>query len=284
LFRGGSETIRLFAIRRDGFAGAITVTAENLPEGVTAAPIVIAPTQTQNDLVLVASADAVPAAGDPNIASMNVNEIRIVGRSDDSALTASANFMVLNQSRDGWRDTVQSRLTSPYVMAVSTAETSPISIAWGDPAVVDVKKGETLALVAKLTRREGGAEPVVLRPRDLPAGATAPEITIPADQTEGTLQIQIPAAVASGTYSLSVQAQTNIKFKPNPQSFARAQAYRAHLQQLHDDPAQAGQLEAIKAAIPAADQRVEAARASANEQPLTAFIPTPTVTFRVVDP
>ncbi len=284
LFRGGSEAIRVFAIRRDGFAGAITVTAENLPEGVTAAPIVIAPPQAQIDLVLIASADAVPVSGDPNIASMSVGEIRIVGRSDDSALTATASIEVLNQSRDGWRDTVQSRLTSQYVMAVSTAETSPISIAWGNPEVVDVKKGETLSLVAKLTRREGGAEPVVLRPRDLPAGATAPEITIPADQTEGTLQIQIPAAVANGTYSLSAQAETNIKLKPNPQSFARAQAYRAHLQQLHDDPAQAGQLEAIKAAIPAADQRVEAARASANEQPLTAFIPTPTVTFRVVDP
>lgn len=274
LFRGGTEAVRVFAIRRDGFTGPIIVTVENLPAGVTAAPVTIAPNQAQNEVVLFAADDA----------SANIGEIQIVGRSDDSTLTASATYEVLNHPRDDQRDSVQSRLTSQLVIGVNDVDTSPISIAWEGPAGVDVKHGGTLSLVAKLTRREGAAAAVVLRPRDLPIGATAAEITIPADQTEGTLQIQIPAAVALGTHTLSVQAETSIKLKPNPQSFDRAQVYRAHLQGLHDDPAHAGDLEAIKAAIPIADQRVEAARATANEQPLTAFIPTPTVTFRVVEP
>lgn len=274
LFRGGTEVIRVFAIRRDGFAGPIIVTAENLPAGVTATPVVFAPNQVQKDVVLVAAEDAAASTGD----------IQIVGRSDDSMLTARATCEVLNRSRTDQRDSVQSRMTSQLAIGVSEVDTSPISIVWDGPAVVDVKQGETLSLVAKMTRREGAVEPVVLRPHDLPAGATAAEVTIPADQTEGTLPIQVPAAVALGTHTFSVQAETNLKLKPNPQALERAQAYRSHLQQLHDDPAHAGELEAIKAAIPVADQRVEAARAAANEQPLTAFIATPTVTLRVVAP
>lgn len=274
LFRGGTEVIRVFAIRRDGFTGPIIVTAENLPAGVTAAPVIIAPNQVQKDVVLLAAEDAAASTGD----------IQIVGRSEDSALTIPATRKVLNRARDDQRDSVQSRITSQLVIGVNEVDMSPISIAWDSPAVVDVKQGETLSLVAKLTRREGAAEPVVLRPYDLPAGTAAAEVTIPADQSEGTLQIQVPAAVAMGTHTFSVQAETNLKLKPNPQALERAQAYRAHLQQLHDDPARAGELEAIQAAILVADQRVEAARAAANEQPLTAFIATPTVTLRVVAP
>lgn len=274
LFRGGSEAIRVFAIRHDGFAGPIIVSVENLPAGVTAAPVVFAPNQVQKDVVLLAADDAVASIGD----------IQLVGRSEDSAPTVPATYEVLNRSRDEQRDSVQSRVTSQLVIGVSEVDTSPLSVAWDGPEVVDAKPGETLSLVAKLTRREGGAEAVVLRPYDLPAGATAAEITIPADQVEGTLQIQIPATVTLGTHTFSVQAETNLKLKPNAQALEGAQAYRAHLQQLHDDPAQAGELEAIKAAISLADQRVEGARASANEQPLTAFISLPTVTLRVVAP
>jgi hypothetical protein len=87
-----------------------------------------------------------------------------------------------------------------------------------------------------------------------------------------------------GTYSIWLQAETKIKIRPNPQALQRAQAYRMKLQGLHDDPAQASNLEAIKAAIAAADKRVEAATGAANQQETTVFIPTNHATIRVVQP
>ncbi len=87
-----------------------------------------------------------------------------------------------------------------------------------------------------------------------------------------------------GTYSLWAQVETKIKVKQNPQALQRAQQYRSHLQTLHDDPTQAANLESIKSAIAAADKQVEVAKAAANEQELTVFVPTSNATFRVVQP
>ena len=151
-------------------------------------------------------------------------------------------------------------------------------------ALPEVKKGESVSLPIKLTRREGGNGSCVLRPRDLPPGVTAGEVTIAADKSDANLELKTTAGAAAGTYSLWLQAETKIKLKPNPQALQRAQQYRAHLQSLHDDPAQAANLDSIKSAIAEADKKVEAAKSAANEQELTVFIPTSNATFRVVDP
>ena len=88
----------------------------------------------------------------------------------------------------------------------------------------------------------------------------------------------------AGTYSLWAQVETKIKVKQNPQALERAQQYRSRLQTLHDDPAQAANLESIKSAITAADKQVEAVKAAATEQELTVFVPTSNATIRVVHP
>ena len=72
--------------------------------------------------------------------------------------------------------------------------------------------------------------------------------------------------------------------KPNVQALERAEAYRKHLQTLHDDPSKASQLDSIKSAITAADKLVEAAKTEAKEQQLTVYIPSPNLTIQVIDP
>ena len=110
------------------------------------------------------------------------------------------------------------------------------------------------------------------------------DVTVAKDKTEGKLEIKVSDKALPGTYSLWLQVETKLKLKPNVQALERTQVYRKHLQTLHDDPAQTAQLEAIKAAIVAADKLVEAAKAEAKEQQLTVFIPTPNLTIQVVDP
>ena len=113
---------------------------------------------------------------------------------------------------------------------------------------------------------------------------TVGEVTIAADKSESKWDLKTTPTTPIGTYSLWGQVETKIKIKQNPQALERAQQYRSRLQTLHDDPAQAAQIESIKSAIAAADKQVEAAKAAAKEQELTVFIPTSNVTLRVVQP
>jgi hypothetical protein len=55
--------LRVLVLRRDGFDGEIQLRADNLPPGVSAAPSVIGPKQTEGTLLLSASPDAAPSIG-----------------------------------------------------------------------------------------------------------------------------------------------------------------------------------------------------------------------------
>ena len=80
IFRGGSESIRVFAVRRDGWNGTIQLSCQGLPQGVTASESRLAPNQSQAEVTLTAADDASAAVG----------PIRIIGRSDDGSLEREA--------------------------------------------------------------------------------------------------------------------------------------------------------------------------------------------------
>ncbi len=275
LFRGGGEAIRVYCVRRDGWSGPIELAAEGLPPGVSCAAATIAANQNQAQLTFIANDDA-PAA---------VADVKIIGRGtvggEQKSVTAAP--AAIQFGRGHSREYIRSRLTTTLAIAVSDKDVSPISITVGDGTVAEVKKGESLTLPAKLTRREGGKTNCVLRPRDLPPKVTSADVTINADKNEGNIVFKVAGDATPGTYSLWLQAETKIKLKPNPQALDRANAYRAHLKQLSEDPAKADQREAVNEAIKAADERVKAAQASAKEQEITIFPPSPHVTIRIVE-
>ncbi|WP_166831325.1 hypothetical protein [Thalassoroseus pseudoceratinae] len=61
--KGDNVYVPVFAFRQDGFDGAINITADGLPAGVTCPPVVIGPGQTSTELIFSAAADAKPWAG-----------------------------------------------------------------------------------------------------------------------------------------------------------------------------------------------------------------------------
>ena len=60
LAAGGTVAIDVLLLRRDGFSGDVTVTAEDLPPGVTAVPVVISAKARRGVVVLQAADDAKP--------------------------------------------------------------------------------------------------------------------------------------------------------------------------------------------------------------------------------
>lgn len=274
LFRGGTEAIHVIAARRDGWRGPIKVTLKGLPTGVTATEVVMAANQHETQITLEASEDAKAA---------DFTAV-VIGSSDDGMMRVTATPVTQVWGRGAGRDFVQSRISAGLSFHVSDRDLAPITIRSGDAKVAEIKKKETLSIPVSIVRREGGSEPCVLRARNLPPGVTIADVTVAKDKNEGALKVSVSDKALSGTYSLWLQVETKLKLKPNAQALERAQAYRKQLQTLHDDPAQAAQLESIKAAIVAADKKVEAAKAEAKEQQLTVYIPSPNLTIQVVDP
>ena len=167
---------------------------------------------------------------------------------------------------------------------MSARDAMPLTIGFGDEAIAKVKKGESISVPIKLVRRDGGKQPCVLRPRDLPPGVTAAEITIAADADTGQIELKVAADATPTIYSIWLQAETKVKLKQNPESLLRAEQYRAQLAKLLDEPDQASQKDAITAAIKIADQRVEASKPAAQEQEFNIFVASPTVSIEIVNP
>lgn len=274
LFRGGTEMIRVFALRRDGWSGPIKVSVAGLPNGVTCADAFIATNQNATQLALIAN----------ETASGRTDSISITGQSDDGSIAAQAVAVTISQARGHGRGALSTRITTALPVSVSEQDISPLTLRLGDEQIPEVKPGASLSLPIRIVRREGGKTPVILRPVQFPPGIAAGEVTIAADASEGAIELKPNGDAKPATYSIYLQAETKIKLRSNPQALQRAQAYRAKLQSLHDDPAQAANIEAIKTAIVEADKRVEAAKGQANEQELTVFIPTNHTTIRVVQP
>lgn len=279
LVRGGAEVIRVFAVRRDGWDGPITVTVDGLPAGVTAEPAVIGRNQSQTQVTLLASDEITDAT----------KTIRVVGhgRSDpagqDSHQAAAATIV---WGKGNGRDFVQSRIATDLYVATSPIDEAPLSVTFGKPPaeLIEVKKGDQVTMPVVLIRRDGGQAACTVRARDLPPGFTAGQLTIGADKSEGEFQWKVSPKAEPGEYSLWLQVETKIKVVPDPQRLERAKAYRAHLQRLHDDPKNSTNLESIRAAIEQADKMVESAKAAAQPRELTAFLPSPNTTIRVFDP
>lgn len=274
LFRGGAEAIRVLAIRRDGWTGGISLSIEGLAGDLNCRGAVIGSNQNSTHLVVSAAENAVDSSF----------PIRVVGRSADGAVQQNAKPATILWRSGSGRNFVQSRLGTELWGEVSSLDLSPLSIQFGDERVREVKQNETLTTPIKLIRREGGKANCTLRPRDLPPGVTMGEVTINGDQTEGNAQIKTSGNAIPGTYSIWLQAETKIKWRPNPQALQRAESQRAYLQTLHDDPANASNLEAIKQAITKVDKQIAAAQGAAKEIEQNVFIPSPNMTFRVVQP
>ena len=274
LFRGGAEAIHVIAARRDGWVGPIKVTLEGLPPGVTAPEVVMAANQHEAQITLEASEDSKAADF----------TVMVIGSSDDGKIRVAATPITQVWGRGAGRDFVRSRISADLAFHVSDRDIAPISIRSDDAKIAQVKKTETVSIPISIVRRGGGSEPCVLRARNLPPGVKVADVTVAKDKNQGELKVSVSDKALPGTYSLWLQVETKLKVTPNAQALERAQAYRKRLQSLHDDPTQAARLDSIKAAIIAADKRVEAAKAGAKEQQLTVYIPSPNLTIQVVDP
>ena len=211
LRRGGAMVYRVFVLR-DGMNDPVRISASELPEGCSAADAWIAANQNQTDLVITAKEDIAKFSSPLQIMGQRVPQ---EPSAEDDPDLQTARAATVSVGKSPVRQTCRTRLADSLWIAGSDKLIAPVSIfpqqENDEMRMMACKKGESIKWPIKIVRREGGKEPIVLRPRNLPPGVKVPELTIPKDKTEAVWNIEVTSNANPGTYSFWGQGETKVK-------------------------------------------------------------------------
>lgn len=276
LSRGGQIAMHISIRRSGGFAGPVSIAAESLPTGITTSPAIIAPGQSETQLVFYAAEDAPAWTG----AIVPVAKLTIDGK--EVAVPAQATTISVNASGD--RGLPQARRSKELLLRVNDRDMAPIQIRIGDGQVLDVAQGASLKLPVKAVRRAGGEAKCLLRPQNLPPKATLGEFELAPNALEAAPELKIAADAPVGEYTLWFQGEVTVKQSLHPESHARIVAYRDRLQSMLADPSWSGDRPAAEKLIVETNTRIEALAKEIAPRDFPTFLTCAPVTIRIVAP
>ena len=211
----GNRQAILIQARREDFGGAITLSADNLPPGVTVESDLMAAGNTVIPVLFHADAQAPIGARLANV----------VGRPTDSSKQVPCEFsstaeLVLGQNNvPFWTRTVES-------LAVAVAEEAPFSVEIVEPKV-PIVRGGSMELKVVATRKPGFTAPIAVSlPWNPPGVASKGDIVIPENGTDAVIPISAAGGAELKTWRIVVNG-TYIEPPPAaPAGTARAQQQR----------------------------------------------------------
>ena len=209
--RGGSVSFDVIAFRRDGFTGDIEISAEGLPKGVTAAPVVIGAEQESVPLVIEAAMDAAAWSGVLKIVGQSKVGDQTVKRIARSGVTAWGGAVGQNANQPG--RPAEARVCSELALAVVDFETIPVSVTVNDGKPIEMSRGGKLEVPLKVVRRDNFKEALTLTPLGLPTALKAQNVTIAANANDGKLTLDIPANTNPGTLSFYLRGPAKLSYK-----------------------------------------------------------------------
>jgi hypothetical protein len=252
LRRGGMLALRFAALRREGFADEIRLTAENLPAGVSCCPAVIPPGMSDGILVLQASDDAAVWEG----------PVEIVGTARVGEQSIRRTAFAASLLRDG--DTqIPIRTESQLKLAV-VEEPAPVQVQTAVATPVRGTKGSKLSIPLKITRKEGFKGDITLQPVGLPKEIQAPAVTIKDGAAEGTVELVVTPDTKPGDYTLFLSGRGSVSYRRNPAAAEQAELEKQAITKAAAELAAAA-ADAEKAKVEA-DAQVEQLRAATSAQ------------------
>jgi hypothetical protein len=289
LRNGATVAYEVVAFRRDGFAGDIDLSLDNLPPGVTAAGLKI-PAGKSTGLMLVTAATDAPR-GHANAA--------FVGRATIGGKPVTRPCRVASVAwpvPDSWGEIPAPRLLTDVPVSVSGLEQAPVTIAPKTP-VVTAKPGATVTLTFAVTRTsEFAGGKLALKP--VGAGfEKAPKLELPptADTATVTLDLKALNITVPGDYRLAFLAGGVMKYRHRPDKAATAEAAAqkaaAELKAVEDllksaaadaKPAVAAKMKAATATVNATKQAKVTATAAAQPRDVADILVCEPVTIRVL--
>jgi hypothetical protein len=172
--QGASGTLTVTIARAGGFSGSVQVTAEDLPPGVTAAPLSVAAGSTSGSLVLSAATDAMVGQGSFTV--------RGAGSGVDPA------------TRNVTIGVNEVQVASPaFSISVNPGSLSLEPGSQGEATVVIVRSG-------------GFSGPVSFTASELPDGLAASFAPSPAPGSFSIVTVDVGSTVSAGTYAVTLDA------------------------------------------------------------------------------
>jgi hypothetical protein len=218
--QGSNQYYTVFAWRRDGFNGDITLSMEGLPPGVTCPPQVLGPGLRQAALVVTAAPDAPSWTG----------EVRVKGTAKlkDQAVTREARPASITWPIPPQQNIpTVTRFDRSLVLAVRDKPAFNLTATLDKPAV---QQGDKANIAVKLNRLwpefKGPLNVQALlvpqnpnQPGELPANLTINNnqpLALAPDKTEATLVVDVKTNVAPGVYNLVLKGTAQIPFAKDP--------------------------------------------------------------------
>ena len=202
LAKGGTDSLRLYALRKDGFNGEIEVLVEGLPEGVTCPPTYLGPGQATVSLVLSATEQAADFVG----------PLRITGRAKLGELDV---VRVARPAAIVWplatRPTT-TRLIRAIDLAVAGTAPYRVDVV---PAEITLPQSRLASFEIKATRRGDFAGALALTPTPI-VGVQGEAVNLPADQQQATVFQFFQSDLAPGRYTFDVRSATQVPFTKKP--------------------------------------------------------------------
>jgi hypothetical protein len=199
--------VRVLAVRRDGFAGAIHLSAEGLPAGVLAEPCVVGNGQTEGTLLLRADGDAPKWAG----------AVHIVGRAqiDGTEQTRRAQpwTPLWESTVSSFVESVRNRRTTE--MALAVVDEAPLGASvWAEPREIACKSNEKVTIGLRLQSTSRDTPTLKFKPAGLPGldKAKLKDAETAAASGTGNYELDIAALkLNAGTYTLWFRGELKTK-------------------------------------------------------------------------
>jgi hypothetical protein len=193
--QGGSAAFEV-QVKRDRWNGPVTLTAADLPSGVSANSVVVPDGVARGLVVLTAAADA-PLTGFP----LHITGTGVVAGQKVTHTLTQATERIWNGGAMTLEpapvDTLHYAVTTPFEVEVAAAQ-----------AAVGLSPGRSVKIHAKFARRSGYDKAFTLNALGLPDGVTAAAVPVAAGATEADLELKAPAKVRPGAYAIVLDAVT----------------------------------------------------------------------------
>lgn len=203
--KGGMNYLSVFVFREEGFKGNVTISAEGLPAGSKAEPLIINDSLNRASLVFKAEENAVETTSFPKITGTAVVSGKKITR---EAIPVSIVWpMQANQNI-----VAISRVDRGIVAEIRDKNFLTMNATIDKNKLVQGDKGTIKVVVVK--RDPEMKTPILVEPIDLPANFVNNNkaISIAPAANDGSIPVTVPATQAPGVYSIVLRGQTNLGF------------------------------------------------------------------------
>lgn len=276
--KGGQVAMHVSVRRAGNHNLPIELSCDNLPAGVTVAPSVLAPGQSEGILVFFADENAVGSLG----AIKPVAKTKLNPADPETVIPIQAAAIVVSASGD--RGLPQARISGQWLLKVVDQDLAPIQIRAGESPglVLEIPQGGAGKLPVRAVRRAGGEAKGIMRPQNLPPKVTLGEFELPEKALEANPEIKVAADAPVGEYTVWFATEIVLKQSLHPESHSRLLAYRDRIQGLLADPNWAGDRPAAEKIIAETNPKLEALAKEIAPRDFQTFLPSAPFRLKVV--